>query len=1007
MYEHSHFKKNNTFYSSFFCYNGNMLTHSSHVKRVLVVDSMALLFRNYFAMMRTNMQAADGMPTTGLYGFLKTLYRIQTKFHITHTMLCLDTKEPNFRHVLFPDYKKDRPPPPEDLLVQIIALQNMAATLGFSSFKVIGYEADDLAASITHQCLQDRTVEHVFLLTSDKDYGQILQPKVSLISLKSKEADIVYTHTNWIESYGIHPHQVIDWLGIMGDSADGFPGIPGIGEKTACALLQKYQTFAGIYDNWSELTPKQKTLFTDYKDLAILCIQLATLKTDAPVHWEWQDTCVTNQTTPQALNQLQAWNMNSLLRLVDRKPETPTTKLTEPIEQTESTLQQETPPISPNDWFANYRLVTTQAELDTVLKSIAHNPSWLALDTETTGLDIFYSEPIGFSVCQTAGTAFYVPCIVEQHSVWHGLWLALQKRLAQYTKDNPHWEAYSTWCHNAKFDTNMLVNIWEADPNIQTTLKAQGDTMQSWLANTWWPYIQCSLTAHWNLASHLPSFSLDALTLEFLHHTKIPTSQLIGKQTGFASMFASMDQVPLPDVAKYACEDADAVFRLVGVIQQRATQDPQAWVWYKCWEQPMTGLLWHMERRGCFINHHLLNSLAIEYQQIVCNIVEKIHGILETEYELDSLEIATMNLNSPKQIGELFFGRLGLGAVGGGKLKKTSTGQFKTDQKILESYKHIELVRLYLEYKEYTKLLNTYLETLPQLVHEQTGRVHTQFLQHGTSTGRLASVKPNLQNIPIKTNIGKRIRQAFQTNKTDHVILCVDYSQIELRVLAYVSQDPDLIDTFRAGKDIHRATASRILNIPEEQVTAEQRSKAKAVNFGLLYGMGPQRLAKEQGMTEAAAKEFIAQYFASFPTIKQTIAKQQEQFQTQGFVTTVFGRRRYKDETGLAYNANNIATNTVIQGTAAEIMKQGMLQLDRNLQTQQLHAVMVLQVHDELVLEVPTPELEATIQCVRHSLEHIQFPSSIDTVDTIPVNLQVEIFVGNSWQKHLLQSHRI
>ena len=970
-----------------------------NTSRVFLIDGMALLFRSFYAMGRANLTSPGGAPIGAVFGFMKICQKILKEQKATHFAVTWDLKEKTFRHDMYPAYKGTRSETPPELLEQIPLIKDVVEKCGIPNFSKAGFEGDDVLVTLALKCanetLDDRPTE-VFIVSSDKDFMQIVSDKIKIFSLKSGDGYEVCGPQHVQDYFGVPPEKVIDVLSIMGDKVDNVPGVKGIGDKGAAKLIEEFGSVENLYENLEKVRNERiRGLLKSSKDDVFLSKKLVTIDSNvelgiepgrlsASLKYDWSQFCG----LPGVRQSFAQLRMTSLIKgleePVERARAWPPKQVTlfdlpdesSPQNSQNSQNVQNAPSelnatsVSENYKEAwgqrNYVLVHTEEVLHEVLARICSpDTSFFAFDTETTGLDIIESKPIGFSVAFEVGRAYYIPThavhvlgVAKQDSkeaaqfpanwestAWSGLGAALQQRTATMVG------------HNIKFDLHQLSNRGVSFGTAP---------------------IACSMVAAWLLDSSAGGFGLDAQTSKLLGLKKIATSELIGKGKG-----GSMLDVPLAIVGEYAAEDADATVRIWEVISPRLAEATLANLYWNI-EMPLLLMLLGMERNGIHINSEALAQLAGEIQERLNEVEALVHAAAG----------APFNLASPKQLGAVLFENLKVHEAIGfkGKLAKTTLG-YKTDASVLENFAAHPIVALVQEYRELSKLLSTYVLVLPQLVKASTHRIHTSFNQIGTSTGRLSSHDPNLQNIPVRSELGKKVRRAFCASSPENCILSVDYSQVELRVMAHLSNDPNMIEAFKAGSDIHRETAAKILGKNISEVTGEERSNAKAINFGIIYGMGPQRLAREQKISLNEAKAFIEKYFLNFAKVREYLDQQRIMAHQVGYVSTFFGRKRNVSFDGVVNPREismleNVAINSPIQGTAADIMKIGMLRVHAALQAEGYQTRVLLQVHDELVLEGPLHEAAQVKTLLKAALQ-----GAVEFV----VPFVVDVSQGQNW----------
>ena len=880
--------------------------------RLFLFDGTAVAYRSHFAMMRSGLSSADGRPTGATYGFTMALRRILREERPDLVAVALDAKGPTFRHEKFAEYKATRERAPEEMIEQLDDIRAIIEAHGIRIFEIPGYEADDVIGTLATQA--EATGHEVRIVTGDKDMMQLVSENVKLHNIFKPNVDLVVEGIEEVEAkFGVSPDHVIDVLAIMGDASDNIPGVKGIGEKGAQKLIQQFGSLPDLLERLDEVKGKAaEKIEADANNLQ-MSLELVKIIKDVPLNPGLESITGAEPDTAKLRELFGDLDFRSLVLELDADVETTGGEGREDV------------------------LVTNPKELDAMIAELTEAGTF-AWDTETTGLDALQVDLVGMSFCAEPGRAFYVPFNQIPPVMEGGTEVLLDALRPLMTRDDLNRVA-----QNEKYDALVL-----AAHGIDVPPPAF-DTMVA------------SFTMHGSSRRH----GLDDMALVELGVTKIPTSQLIGR----GKDQRTMAEIPIDEVAEYACEDAEVTYRLFRRYAEDLAESGDEEL-FENLEMPLVRVLTHMERRGIRLDTDAVAKFGKE---------------LSKELDLAEQDVRKLagepglKVNSPKALGLVLFEKLRIQEEAGVKrVKKTKTG-YATDQATLnEHYADVEIVRRLLEYREVSKLKSTYVDALPTFVNPRTGRIHCSFSQTVAATGRLSSSEPNLQNIPVRTERGRRLRAAFVPRKPDEhgewVLLAADYSQVELRILAHLSGDEKLADAFREGRDIHASTASEIFNVAEADVDRTMRSQAKAINFGLLYGMGPQRLARETGLTVPEAKEFIERYFEAFPSVRGWIDSVLESARESGFVETLMGRRRpMPDLTSsnqrMRVAAENAAVNTPVQGSAADIIKKAMIDLERTLSASSLAAQMLLQVHDELVLEVPVVELEDTIEIVRSAME--------------------------------------
>lgn len=904
-----------------------------------LIDGHALAYRTYFAITLSGQQltTSSGEPTAGIYGFASVLLRLLEQENPEYLAVAFDTGA-TFRNDLFAEYKATRAKMPDDLRPQIERIREMVDVFGFPRLEAEGFEADDVLGSIARQAAENGL--GVKIITGDRDLLQLVNDRVivNLAGSKLSEARD-FGVKEVIETLGIRPEQVVDYKALVGDKSDNIPGVGGIGEKTALTLLQQYTNLDEIYAHLDQIPSRVRTLLEKDREKAYLSRQLATIRTDLPVMLSLEKARTGQINVAGVEGFFQELEFRSLLprlkKLENRVVPAPSTGqqlllFGEPL----VTIGE--PPPEDVAWIS----VQTREALAELCRKL-ENVSVLSLDTETTSTDPMRAELVGLSLAFEAGRGYYLPVghrTGEEQLPAKEVLEALKPVLtsAQVAKIG----------HNLKYDALVLEN--------------QGVSVA--------PLTFDTMIAAWLVQPESYNLGLKELAEAYLGVQMTHIEELIGK----GKNQLTMDRVPVSSVAAYAAADAEICLRLMPLLRERLEQVNAVRLFEEI-EMPLVPVLGMMERNGVMLDVSFLKQMSHELTS----------RLLQIEKDIFRVVGYSFNLNSTQQLSKVLFETLKLEPPD--RRKKTTSGHFSTSAGVLEELRDRHpVVEKILEYRELAKLKSTYVDALPQQINPRTRRVHTSYNQTGSVTGRLASSDPNLQNIPTRTETGRLVRNAFIA-ATGYRLLSVDYSQIELRIVAHMAQDEAMLAAFRAGLDIHAATAAAIYGVELEQVTKEQRRHAKAINFGLIYGMSAFGLHRSTGLTLAEAENFVKAYFQQFPGVKAFLDGLRRQAARQGYVETLLGRRRYFPN--LKSNANPAlrareereAINAPVQGTAADIMKLAMVRLPPALKEAGLGARMLLQVHDELVLEVPENERDETVQVVRGVMENA-YPLSIPLV---------------------------
>ncbi len=912
-----------------------------------LIDGHALAYRTYFALTASSpggerWQTKSGEPTAGVYGFASVLLRVLDQEHPDYLAVAFDTGK-TFRDKLFPAYKGTRAKMPDDLRSQMDRIRQLVDAFNIPRLEVEGYEADDVLGSVSKKAVEMGL--GVKIVTGDRDLLQLVSERIIINLAGSKLAEAKdYFPEDVVASLGVRPDQVIDYKALVGDTSDNIPGVSGVGVKTAQSLLGTYQTLEAIYEHLDEIPNRVKIRLEANRDAAFLSQKLATIVTDLPVTLDL-DQARSERFDPQSVESLfrelefrsLMIRLNGLIGAEKVKP-IPSQQLD--LFEAQKPVMVSSPGPSPIEVF----LVNTEERMDQLLDALRHSPV-ISFDTETTSTDPMQADLVGISLAVKPGEGFYIP--VGHHSPGDSQ-LSLESVIESLhgPLTDP---AIGKVGHNLKYDYLMLSR------NGLDTAPLTFDTMiAEWLVDP----------SSRNLG--LKNLAWVRLGVEMTH-----IEELIGK----GKNQINMADVPVDAASRYAAADAETTLRLVPVLTPELERQNASRLLNDL-EMPLVTVLAEMERTGIALDRSFFTTMSAELSQRLAELERLVYTEVGSSF----------NLNSTQQLSVILFERLGLEPPD--RRKRTASGHYSTSAAVLDELRGQHLVVDWLlEYRELAKLKSTYLDSLPEQINPFTGRVHTSYNQTGSVTGRLASSDPNLQNIPSRTDLGRKVRQGFIAGQ-GKVLLSVDYSQIELRIVADMAKDKAMLAAFDAGQDIHAATAAAIYGVPLNEVSREQRRHAKAINFGLIYGMSAFGLSRTTDLTLGESEEFVNTYFKQFPSVKFYLDNMRKQAADQGYVETLLGRRRYFPGLKAQTNQNirnreeREAINAPIQGTAADIMKLAMLHLPPELKRAGLKAKLELQVHDELVLECPVNELRETAELVQKVMEtayQLSIPLSTDS----------------------------
>jgi DNA polymerase-1 len=901
-------------------------------KRLFLIDGSALFYRSHFAFIRNPLMNSKGENTSAVFGFASSLIKILTDEKPDYIAVVFDTKEPTFRHKKYKEYKATREKMPEEMIYQYPRIIELVEAFDVPLIEKEGYEADDVIATLAREA-EKREIE-TFMVTGDKDFMQLISPSIKMYVIRPGKDVEIFDLDYLKKEFEMTPEQVTDYLALMGDKSDNVPGIQGIGEKTARQLLKDFHSLDEIFKNLDKVSGKAlPEKLQNGKEMAYLSKELVTIDQHVPVEVDFDHMKMETVDAKKLRELFEALEFRSL---IDRLGPLTGGKI-EDVSDIHTSEKK-------------YVLVNSEKLLSDLISKLK-KASFFVFDTETTGLNIFDSEMIGISFCLQAKTAYYIPLNDSEHPVPSE---NILKELRPVFDD----AKIAKGAQNIKFDGLML---WQHGIKLRGI---QFDTM----------------IAHYLLSPGTRQHNLDFMAQKYLNYKMVPIEQLIGEK---GKKQKSMLDIEIELVYPYACEDADITFQLKELLEKRL-RESETFDLFENIEMPLVAVLMEMEKNGVKLDTEFLQKMSDE-------IGKDLSALEKNIYEIAG---ETFNLNSPQQLGTVLFEKMGIHKeLGSRRPAKTATGQFSTSESVLERYADHEIVSKILEYRKLTKLKSTYVDALPALISKRTGRLHTSFNQTIAATGRLSSSDPNLQNIPIRTEIGREMRKAFIPGNPDDWILSADYSQIELRIMAHLSGDKALIEAFKKGEDIHASTAAAIFNIPLEMVNADHRRKAKEVNFGIIYGISQYGLASRLGISNEEAKEIIDKYFIRFPRVNDYMIHTIAFVQKNKYVTTIRNRRRYIpeiDSTNMSVrqNAERMAINATIQGSAADLIKIAMINIQHKIEKQNYDTKMILQVHDELVFEVPSAELDKIQKLVKEEMEN---------AIKLDVPVKVDVGVGKNW----------
>lgn len=942
--------------------------NQSEDKRLFLLDAYALIFRGYYAFIKNPRINSKGFNTSAIMGFANSLFDVIRREKPTHLAVVFDVGQATVRTVDYAEYKANRDETPEAIRSGVPFIQDILRALKIPVLFAEGYEADDVIGTLAKKAEKEGFT--TYMVTPDKDFAQLVTDKIKMYRPAANGKGVeIWGIEEVKEKFEIDdPIQVIDYLGMMGDAVDNIPGLPGVGAKTASKYIKEFGSLEALLDNTDKLKGKAKEKIEQNKELGILSKKLATIITDAPVDFDEEDLTVCPPDIEKVTELFTELEFRRMLETVYkiygldasgiiREAQEEISAASQANQTTSNSSAQQSlfdftsdeeilpqnsafTDISSTDHF--YQLIDSEKARTILLKNILQQKE-VTFDTETTSLDTLEAELVGISFSWEKGKGYYIPFPTDFEET---------KKIIQEFRPFFESENISKIGQNLKYDIKVLAKY-------DIAIKGQNfDTM----------------IAHYLINPDM-RHNMDVLSETYLQYQPISIESLIGKKGKNQKNFRD---VPLAEQTEYGVEDSDITYQLKNLFEPELV-NANTHKLFTDLEMPLMQVLADMELEGVNLDVPFLKELSVKHEAKLKELETKIHQDAGEEF----------NLNSPKQLGDILFDKLQLDP----KAKKTKTGQYATGEEILSKLKdkHV-IINDILEYRQLQKLKSTYIDALPELVNSKTGRVHTTYAQTVAATGRLSSVNPNLQNIPIRSEAGQQIRKAFVARDENHVLISADYSQIELRLIAQMSQDPAMVEAFTKGEDIHSTTAAKVFNVALEDVTREQRSQAKTVNFGIIYGVSAFSLADQANISRKEAKILIDAYYETYPTLKAYIEKQVDVARDKGFVETLMGRRRYLKDINsrnavVRSHAERNAVNAPIQGTAADIVKIAMIQIQKELK-KNYQTKMILQVHDELIFDAPKDEVEKVSKLIKTTMEAAM---------QMEVPLIAEVGVGNNW----------
>ena len=902
---------------------------------LILVDGTAFLFRSYFSTISQNLTNESGFPTGAMFGVVNAIKHLQRKYHDAKLIMVFDAKGTNFRHEMFPEYKANRTPAHDDLIVQIEPLYKIVRAMGFHFLCVDGVEADDVIATLS-KFANDKGIKTI-IASGDKDLFQLVGENIQQLDMKGK----LFSEDDVKEKMGVRPNQILDLLALTGDSSDNIPGVPSVGPKTAAKWLELYEDINGVKANADKIGGKVGERLRESFDVLELSYQLVKLKFDVKLPFNILED-EPGENTTELIKLYKEYGFSMWLKQIDDR---------EPIKDKESAENSKVETIDSKFSMDDYstELILSEDDFSALISKLSSS-EYFVFDLETNSLDYMEAQIVGF-VFLINKNSYYLPVA---HDYLDAPVQMSRSRVLSSLKPILESSTIGKIGQNLKYDAHVLANI-----NIDLN-GIRDDTMLK-------SYCLDSVASRHNM---------DDLALHYLDHKTIQYSDVAGsgkKQLTF-------NQVNIEEAMPYACEDVIVTNELNNLFESKLQPFPKLLALYKSIELPLIKVMLRMERNGAMLDEASLFNQQNEIKKEMMKIQTKAYEIAGDEF----------NLESPKQIQQILFSDEGFGLE---PKKKTAKGQPSTNEEALKLLDH-PLVDLIMSYRTLTKLNSTYLEALPKQINRRTGRLHTSYHQAVTATGRLSSSKPNFQNIPIRTEQGAKIRSAFIAEK-GNIILAADYSQIELRIMAHISGDQNLIEAFNKNEDVHRSTAAQVFETEISMVTKDQRRKAKAINFGLIYGMSAFGLAKQIDVSRTEAKQYIDGYFENYPGVLKFMEETKEKAKSQGYVETVLGRRLYLPQINsknkmLQQHALRTAINAPMQGSSADIIKKAMLDIQSWIDKENLKIKMFMQVHDELVFELDAEMSDAYA---------IDIKALMSNALKLSIPLEVDVGMGSNWQE--------